>query len=138
MGIMPKEKDCTFLKALASADVKTNEYHLQNDNCISGSICIEEQRQRDKRCQPELLYLKNVMFHFHNNRSRVFHNTYHFWYLNNNDLSRLLIILARTPTFLTTVLGEGDLVCPQTHTEIFSCCQYSFSAFPMNFKNWPR
>lgn len=78
------------------------------------------------------------MFHFHNNRSRVLHNTYHFWYLNNNHLSRLLIILAGTPTFLTTVLGEGDLVCHQTHTEIFSSCQYSFSAFPMNFKNWPR
>lgn len=33
MGIMPREKDHSFLKALASAslEVKTNEHHSQND-----------------------------------------------------------------------------------------------------------
>lgn len=101
-------------------------------------ICIEEQRRRDKRSWPELLYFKNVRFHFHNNRSRVFHNIYRFWYLNNNHLSRLLIVWAHTPIFLTTVLGDSDLVRPQMHTEIFSSSPYGFSTFPMNFKKLAR
>ena len=101
-------------------------------------ICIEEQRRRDKRSWPELLNFKNVRFHFHTNRSGDYHNIYHFWYLNNNHLSRLLIVGAYTPTFLTTVSGDSNLVHPQMHMEIFSSYSYGFSSFPMNFKKLAR
>jgi hypothetical protein len=53
------------------------------------SISIEKQWLIDKECCPELLHLKNVTFHFHNNGSSIYHNAYRFWYLNNNCLSRL-------------------------------------------------
>lgn len=71
--------------------------------------------------------MKNVTFHFHN-------TYYHFCYSNSNHLSRLLIDLAYTPTFLTIVLGDSEFVCLYLHMEIFASCQYSFSTFPINFK----
>lgn len=37
METMPKENSLPALKALASADLKTNEYHFWNYNCIRSS-----------------------------------------------------------------------------------------------------
>lgn len=55
--------------------------------------------------------------------------------LHNNYLSRLLILIAHTPTFLTNVLGDNDLICPHIHMAIFLSYQYSFSVFPQISRN---